>query len=97
MPTTELNQGLHAATLCPETRLPWPPSTQKLAARRAAALRAARRIAPQLGPLGVAAAAGNGIVAVCESWPAGPRLPRIAHTLPPIPILLLKKNHNLST
>jgi pimeloyl-ACP methyl ester carboxylesterase len=98
-PAGVLSQGLHASTLCGDTRMPWGSSAAP-AARRAAALRRAEaRIRDaDVWPLTRGILAGNGIVKTCLWWPPtpAPGQPRAAK-LPPVPTLLLAGDHDLST
>jgi pimeloyl-ACP methyl ester carboxylesterase len=96
-PAGFLSQGLHEATLCAESRLPWP-ADARLARRRAALRAAAARLRPpDVAPFDVATAVGNGFVASCLPWPPVPRPRPVARELPRIPVLLLAGDRDLST
>jgi pimeloyl-ACP methyl ester carboxylesterase len=97
-PYALFSQGLHASTLCADTRLPWSPSAP-LARRSRLLARAVSRIpARALWPFTRAVAAGNGIVKTCLLWPPTAAPPRAAPAkLPPLPALLLAGDRDLST
>jgi len=84
--------------LCADTPFPWRPATP-LAERPALLARALARLAPgDASPFGVAAAGANGIVQTCLRWPAEPSAPPAPGThLPPVPVLLLAGDRDLST
>jgi pimeloyl-ACP methyl ester carboxylesterase len=98
-PAPILSQGLHAATLCAESRFPWPADLP--VARRGARLartRAALRARPRTtAPFDAATATNNGFVAQCRAWPPVPRPAPVAHDLPAVPVLLLAGDRDLST
>jgi pimeloyl-ACP methyl ester carboxylesterase len=97
----ELSQGLHAATLCADLRMPWGGPDTPLARRRAALDRATARLTPaQVWPFDRATAAGNGFVQTCLYWPPAPALPAAPAPrarLPRVPVLLLAGGRDLST
>ena len=98
-PPEFLSQGLHASTLCGDTRMPWGSSAVPTARRAAALRRAVARLRDtDVWPLTPGVLAGNGIVMTCLWWPptAAPPEPRAAK-LPPVPTLLLAGDHDLST
>ena len=91
-PATVLSQGLHAATLCAESHLPWA-ADAPLAARSAADVTAGR-----LWPFDAATAARNGLIELCRHWPpTGPPRATLNRPLPPVPALLLEGAADLST
>jgi pimeloyl-ACP methyl ester carboxylesterase len=96
----ELSQGLHASTLCADTPAPWGDSAAPVKGRAAALRRAVDRLRDaELFPFDRATAGGNGIAQTCLAWPptpAPPSPPRDAQ-LPPVPVLLLAGDHDLST
>jgi pimeloyl-ACP methyl ester carboxylesterase len=100
-PADELSQGLHESTLCLDLAAPWNPTTP--AAQRAAALRQAVARIPdsELFPFDRATAYGNGLAQDCLDWP--PTTPPAlgdgdpSADLPPVPVLLLAGQHDLST
>jgi len=101
VPASFLSQGLHESTLCQELSPPWDPAAS--AARRSATLSALAASTPQadLYPFDRATAIGNGLAQGCLAWPATepPDLPHGASSaeLPPVPVLLLSGERDLST
>jgi pimeloyl-ACP methyl ester carboxylesterase len=95
-PAQVLSQGLHAATLCADTRSPWGGAGAPLAGRTAALERAAARTDP--APYDRATVVGNGYAQQCLRWPPtpAPAAPRTGD-LPPVPTLLLAGDRDLST
>jgi pimeloyl-ACP methyl ester carboxylesterase len=95
-PAQVLSQGLHAATLCADTRSPWGGAAAPLAGREAALRRAAARTDP--APYDRATVVGNGYAQLCLRWPPtpAPPAPRTSD-LPPVPTLLLAGDRDLST
>jgi pimeloyl-ACP methyl ester carboxylesterase len=101
-PSSLLSQGLHASTLCEDFALPWGGPATPLAARRLAVRRAAARLTPSsVWPFDVATATGNGLVRTCENWPPMdlpvPPASLASKQLPPVPVLLLAGDRDLST
>ena len=100
-PASALSQGLHQSTICLELSGPWDPSAPS--ARRTAALAAAaaRLPAAALYPFDRAAVLANGLAVGCEQWP--PTDPPAVNDgspqarLPPVPVLLLTGERDLST
>jgi pimeloyl-ACP methyl ester carboxylesterase len=95
-----LSQGLHASTLCGDLRTPWGGAAAPLAGRRAALAKTVARLSPaDVFPFDRATAAGNGIAQTCVGWPPEtvPPLPAPGRKLPPVPVLLLSGDHDLST
>ena len=98
-PAEFFSQGLHASTLCADTRMPWGDSAAA-AARRGPALRqaVARVPAKAIWPFTRAVARENGFVKTCLYWPPTPAPPRPAPAqLPRVPTLLLAGDRDLST
>jgi len=93
------SSGLHAATLCADLRLPWASTTPP--ARRPALLARRLKALPDSAfwPFTRAASAGNGLLKTCEQWPVTPAVPGPAPAakLPPVPVLILNGDHDLST
>jgi pimeloyl-ACP methyl ester carboxylesterase len=96
-PAQVLSQGLHAATLCADTKSPWGGAGAPLAGREAA-LRKAAAAAPDPAPYDRATIAGNGYAQLCLRWPPtpAPPAPRTGD-LPAVPTLLLAGDRDLST
>jgi pimeloyl-ACP methyl ester carboxylesterase len=96
----ELSQGLHASTLCTDTPAPWGDSSVPVQARAEALRRAVDRLTDaQVFPFDRATASGNGIAQTCLAWPPTPAPPAPARgaKLPPVPVLLLAGDRDLST
>jgi hypothetical protein len=101
VPAGFLSQGLHESTLCQELAASWDPASP--AARRAATISALAASTPasDLYPFDRATATGNGLAQGCLDWPPT-RPPAVtegasAARLPPVPILLLSGERDLST
>jgi pimeloyl-ACP methyl ester carboxylesterase len=95
-PAQVLSQGLHAATLCADTHLPWGAPTAPLAGRAAALRRDTARVDP--APFDRATVVGNGLAQTCLRWPPTPAPPAPTNgDLPPVPTLLLAGDRDLST
>jgi pimeloyl-ACP methyl ester carboxylesterase len=101
VPAAFLSQGLHESTLCQELARPWDPVASP--ARRAATLSALAASTPnaELYPFDRATAVGNGLAQGCLAWPATPP-PAVpggvaSSPLPPVPVLLLAGERDLST
>jgi pimeloyl-ACP methyl ester carboxylesterase len=98
-PVRAFSQGLHASALCADTPLPWGGSATPVARRAPALRRAVARIPPRaVWPFPRSVASGNGIVVTCLDWPPTPAPPRVSpRKLPPVPVLLLNGDRDLST
>jgi pimeloyl-ACP methyl ester carboxylesterase len=100
-PADELSQGLHESTLCLDLAPPWNPAAP--AVQRALTLRRLVARAPEsaLFPFDRATVYGNGVAQDCLGWPptTPPTLPQgdPAGELPPVPVLLLAGERDLST
>jgi pimeloyl-ACP methyl ester carboxylesterase len=93
---TDLSQGLHASTLCADTRAPWGGAAAPVAGRAQKLRAAAAAVDP--GPYDRATASGNGFARQCLYWPPTPvPLPDVAADLPNVPTLLLAGTKDLST
>ncbi|MFI8520710.1 alpha/beta fold hydrolase [Streptomyces sp. NPDC085481] len=97
-PPAEFSSGLHAATLCADSRWPWGDASAPVEGRRQALERAVRRISPaQVWPFQRETAGAQGIPRTCLPWPASrPNRPARAHTLT-MPVLILAGDRDLST
>lgn len=100
-PAAALSQGLHESTLCLDLEAPWDPRTAPSARAASLARAAARLPASRLFPYDRATASGNGIGQGCAQWPRTDR-PTVADgnpadPLPPVPVLLLAGERDLST
>jgi pimeloyl-ACP methyl ester carboxylesterase len=98
-PATVLSQGLHASTLCADDPVPWGGPNAPLASRGPALARALARLTPAATyPYDRATMVGNGALQTCRQWPpmATASAPR-PRELPPVPVLLLAGDHDLST
>ncbi|WP_067467508.1 alpha/beta fold hydrolase [Actinomadura macra] len=95
----DYSQGLHVATLCGDGHFPWGTSEAPLAGRKAILERTRERLPTRATwPFTADSAVGGGFVQSCLPWPASrhtaePRRPQ----LPPVPILLLNGDRDLST
>jgi pimeloyl-ACP methyl ester carboxylesterase len=98
-PAVALSQGLHASTLCADSPMPWGGPDAPAGGRAGALARAARRVPPTaVWPFDRATVAGNGIVQTCRWWPrTPPPAPFHDRDLPPVPVLLLSGDRDLST
>jgi pimeloyl-ACP methyl ester carboxylesterase len=97
----ELSQGLHESTLCLDLAAPWNPDAPA-SARALTMKRAVERIpARSLFPFDAATASGNGLARGCLQWPPT-ESPAVCEgdpsaALPPVPVLLLAGERDLST
>jgi pimeloyl-ACP methyl ester carboxylesterase len=94
-PALVLSQGLHAATLCGDLAGPWRSPAAPVAGRAAALRRAAAAVDPW--PYDRATLTGNGLAQTCVRWPPMPAAPPPPADLPPVPVLLLAGDRDLST
>ncbi|MGW3497374.1 alpha/beta fold hydrolase [Streptomyces sp. NPDC001020] len=96
----ELSQGLHASTLCLDSRYPWGTSDTPVSGRQEALEKAAAELTPaDYGPFDAATATGLGSMLSCLHWPRTPvpPLPPQHRRLPGVPVLLLGGDRDLST
>jgi pimeloyl-ACP methyl ester carboxylesterase len=98
-PVRAFSSGLHAATLCEDMRGPWGgPASPPTGRVRALGAAAARLTPADVFPFDRATAAGQGLAQTCLRWPATPvRPPAGGGDLPPVPVLLLAGDRDLST
>ncbi len=98
-PPELFSSGLHAATLCADMRFPWPSTTP--VARRPAFLARRMKTVPEraVWPFTRATASHNGFMGTCKVWPVTPPVPSppLRSKLPPVPVLLVNGDHDLST
>ncbi|MFF8600154.1 alpha/beta fold hydrolase [Streptomyces sp. NPDC015232] len=97
-PPEEFSAGLHAATLCADSRWPWGDSSAPVEGRERALRKAVARIRPaDVWPFLRETAAGQGIAQTCLPWPSTrPNRPAPGRTLT-MPVLLLAGDRDLST
>lgn len=97
-PPEEFSSGLHAATLCADSRWPWGDSSAPAEGREQALRRAVARIRPaDVWPFQRETAAAQGIPRTCLPWPSTrPNRPAPGRTLT-MPVLLLAGDRDLST
>ncbi|MEV5973174.1 alpha/beta fold hydrolase [Streptomyces sp. NPDC051921] len=97
-PPAEFSSGLHAATLCADSRWPWGDSAAPVENRQQALDRAVRRIRPAaVWPFQRETAGEQGIPQTCLPWPVSrPNRPASGRTLT-VPVLLLAGDRDLST
>jgi pimeloyl-ACP methyl ester carboxylesterase len=100
-PARFLSQGLHESALCLELASPWDPAASRVQRARALSDLAASTPRDAVYPFDRATAVGNGIAQGCLAWPptrppAVPAGPPAAE-LPPVPVLLLAGERDLST
>ncbi|MBT2444907.1 alpha/beta fold hydrolase [Streptomyces sp. ISL-36] len=94
----DFSSGLHAATLCADSRWPWGDASAPVEGRERALKRAVQRIRPaDVWPFERETAGGQGIPRTCLPWPASrPNRPAPGRTLT-MPVLLLAGDRDLST
>lgn len=97
-PPADFSSGLHAATLCADSRWPWGDASAPLDGRRKALNKAVQRIDPAaVWPFDRRTAGEQGIPQTCLPWPASrPDRPAPTRTLT-MPVLLLAGDRDLST
>jgi pimeloyl-ACP methyl ester carboxylesterase len=101
VPAGFLSQGLHESTICLELGPPWDPAAPR--SRRATTLDALAASTPEqsVHPFDRTTAADNGLAQGCLAWPPTqpPAVPDGSATaeLPPVPVLLLSGERDLST
>jgi pimeloyl-ACP methyl ester carboxylesterase len=101
VPAGYLSQGLHESTLCQELAPPWDPAASGAQRSRTLSALAASTPEVDLSPFDRATAIGNGLAQGCLAWPATrpPDVPEgaVSGDLPPVPVLLLSGERDLST
>jgi pimeloyl-ACP methyl ester carboxylesterase len=100
-PAGFLSQGLHESTLCLDLASPWDPGASP--GQHAATLSALARSTPasDVYPFDLSTATGNGLAQGCLAW-SSTQPPAVSDgapeaKLPPVPVLLLSGEHDLST
>jgi pimeloyl-ACP methyl ester carboxylesterase len=84
-----LSATAYVATLCSDTRLPWPAGTPIADRRMASVALAAALPAGAFAPFGAATAATSGVIDTCANWPSSSRPAPPLGPLPDVPALLL--------
>jgi len=99
VPPERFSAGLHAATLCAESDVPWADATALPADREQGLAQARAQLTPaRLGGFEAATAVENGLADTCRRWPPLEQAPPVpAGPLPPVPTLLLSGELDLST
>lgn len=96
-PPAELSQGLHASTLCADSRWPWVSAKAPLKLRQLTVTATAARLPESaVYPYDRRTAATNGVLLTCLYWPESP-VPQRNGQLPDVPTLLLGGDRDLST
>ncbi len=98
-PPAQFSAGLHAATLCAESDVPWRDATALPADREQGLAQARAQLTPgRLGGFEPATAVENGLADTCRRWPPLPRAPASpTGPLPAVPTLLLAGELDLAT
>ncbi|MER7170415.1 alpha/beta hydrolase [Streptomyces mesophilus] len=97
-PPEEFSSGLHAATLCADTRFPWGGASAPMAGREQALRKAVQRIKPAYTwPFERSTAGEQGIPQTCLAWPPSTPNPAPPHNRLTMPVLLLQGDRDLST
>lgn len=99
VPPERFSAGLHAATLCAESDVPWTDATALPADREQGLAQARAQLTPgRLGGFEPATAVENGLADTCRRWPPLQQAPRApTGSLPPVPTLLLAGELDLAT
>ncbi|MBC9712049.1 alpha/beta fold hydrolase [Streptomyces sp. TRM66268-LWL] len=97
-PPAKFSAGLHAATLCADTRFPWGGASAPVAGREQALRKAVQGIKPSYTwPFERKTAGEQGIPQTCLPWPRSVPNPAPPHTKLTMPVLLLHGDRDLST
>jgi pimeloyl-ACP methyl ester carboxylesterase len=96
-PVARFSSGLHAATLCSDLPFPWGSAPTLAQRRRLLDARVGKLPTRAVWPYDRKTAAGNGIVATCLNWPSTTPSSNPPPKLPPVPILFLSGDRDLST
>ena len=99
VPPALFSTGLHAATLCAESDVPWPDATALPADREQGLAQARAQLTPgRLGGFEPATAVENGLADTCRRWPPLEQAQATpTGALPPVPTLLLAGELDLAT
>ncbi len=99
VPAPAFSAGLHAATLCAESDVPWRDATALPADREQALAQTRAQLTPgRLGGFEPATAVDNGFADTCRRWTPLERAPAApTGMLPDVPTLLLAGQYDLST
>lgn len=99
VPPELFSAGLHAATLCAESDVPWADATALPADREQGLAQARSQLTPgRLGGFEPATAVENGLADTCRRWPPLERAPPApTGPLPRVPTLLLAGELDLAT
>ncbi len=99
VPPELFSAGLHAATLCAESDVPWANATALPADREQGLAQARAQLTPgRLGGFEPATAVENGLADTCRRWPPLKQAPSTpTGPLPPVPTLLLAGELDLAT
>lgn len=99
VPATAFSSGLHAATLCTDSDVPWKDATVVPADREQALAQARAKLTPgRLGGFEASTAVENGIADTCRRWAPLQEAPTApTGLLPAVPTLLLAGELDLST
>ncbi|MET9954851.1 alpha/beta fold hydrolase [Streptomyces sp. NPDC006339] len=97
-PPAAFSSGLHAATLCADSRWPWGDASAPVEGRERALRKAVQRIRPaEVWPFQRETAGAQGIPRTCLPWPSSrPHRPAPGRTLT-MPVLMLAGDRDLST
>ena len=99
VPPERFSAGLHAATLCAESDVPWTDATALPADREQGLAQARSQLTPgRLGGFEPATAVENGLADTCRRWPPLQQAPPApTGPLPPVATLLLAGELDLAT
>ena len=99
VPAREFSAGLHAATLCAESDVPWTDATALPADREQGLAQARAQLTPgRLGGFEPKTAVENGLADTCRRWPPLDKAPPVqTGSLPAVPTLLLAGELDLAT
>ncbi|MCB8901005.1 MULTISPECIES: alpha/beta fold hydrolase [unclassified Streptomyces] len=97
-PPSEFSSGLHAATLCADSRWPWGDASAPAEGREQALKRAVQRIRPAaVWPFERKTAGAQGIPQTCLPWPSSRPDQAVPRRTLTMPVLILAGDRDLST